>query len=214
MDREAFLERLRSHPDEGEGREGSSSPAGMPHRRALGACERLELFVDRLHELGVGVNVVASWQLAREAIEQLVVERGWESVACAPCLSWQGIAEQWTVEARDAEFGLSEADWAVAETGTVVVKSSAQVRRGYSLLPPTIGVIVPEGRLREALSDVLHDIASDERPLPGCVTFISGPSNTADIASVKVIGVHGPREVLVWVIADGPSVGAQLEEAG
>ena len=85
------------------------------------------------------------------------------------------------------------------------MKSSADERRGYSLLPPAIGLIVREGCLRDTLGDVLRDIASEEGPLPSCLSFISGPSTTADIASVHVVGVHGPREVFVWVIADGPT---------
>ncbi len=40
--------------------------------------------------------------------------------------------------------------------------------------------------------------------LPTAVTFISGPSNTADIASVRCVGVHGPAEVFVWIISLWP----------
>ena len=152
-------------------------------------------------------HLVASRQDMTEAVERLLRDRGWDSVACAPGLRWQGIAARWTVEAPEAAIGLSEARWAAAETGTVVVKSSADERRGYSLLPPAIGLIVREGCLRDTLGDVLRDIASEEGPLPSCLSFISGPSTTADIASVHVVGVHGPREVFVWVIADGPAGG-------
>ena len=207
MQRRAFLERLRSHSARGETQPEVLATPGLPELRLLSSQERIDLFLVRLSEIGVVAHLVASLPDAKEAVERLLRERAWGSVACAPGLSWQGIAEQWTVEAREAAMGLSEAEWAAAETGTVVVKTSADERRGYSLLPPAIGVIVREGRLRDTLGDVLREIASKEGPLPSCLSFISGPSNTADVASVHVVGVHGPREVFVWVIADGPASG-------
>ena len=54
-------------------------------------------------------QLVASRQDMTEAVERLLGERGWDSVACAPGLRWQGIAARWTVEAREAAIGLSEA---------------------------------------------------------------------------------------------------------
>lgn len=207
MQRRAFLERLRSQSARGETQPEASATPGPAELRRLSSRERIDLFLARLSEIGVVAQLVATLPDARDAVERLLHERAWGSVACAPGLSWQGIAEQWTVEAREAAIGLSEAEWAAAETGTVVVKSSADERRGYSLLPPAIGVIVREGRLRDTLGDVLREIASEDGPLPSCLSFISGPSNTADIASVHVVGVHGPREVFVWVIADGPVSG-------
>ena len=202
MERRAFLERLRSHLAEEEPQQDASAQPDLPERRVLGARERIDLFIDRLRELGVEVQVVASRQDAKDAVERLVGERAWGSVACAPGLRWPGISEKWTAEARDAPFGLCEADWAVAETGTVVVKSSADVRRGYSLLPPAVGFFVPERCIFPTVGDVLHELAAVEHALPSCISFISGPSNTTDIASVHVVGVHGPRDVFVWVIAE------------
>ncbi|MGD0998984.1 MAG: LUD domain-containing protein [Thermoleophilia bacterium] len=104
------------------------------------------------------------------------------------------------MEAREASFGLCEADWAVAETGSVVVCSSAEVRRGYSLLPPAVGFFVPRRRILPTVGDVLRELPTDGHALPSCVSFVSGPSSTSDLAAVHVVGVHGPGEVFVWVI--------------
>ena len=94
----------------------------------------------------------------------------------------------------------------MAETGSVVVTSSVEVRRGYSLLPSAIGFFVSEHCISATVGDVLDKIAVFQGALPSCISFITGPSNTADIASVHVVGVHGPREVHVWVIAE-PEIG-------
>ncbi len=222
MERQAFLERLRSrlragerenggrgraeHEPDDRGRTAQERTATVvdhspePPARADRACT--ELFVARLRELGVSVSVVASLGAARRGLERLTGERGWDGVACAPGLRWEGIAERWTLEARDAPFGLCEADWAVAETGSVVVGSSAEVRRGYSLVPAVVGFFVPERRILPTVGDLLRELPTDARELPSCVSLISGPSSTADLAAVHVVGVHGPGEVFVWVIEE------------
>ncbi|MEI6726551.1 MAG: LUD domain-containing protein, partial [Actinomycetes bacterium] len=103
----------------------------------------------------------------------------------------RGAGVSFTSEPRDADFGLSEADWAVAETGSVVVKASQEVRRSYSLVPSAVGFFVPRSRLRATVGDVLRELPADGSSLPSCVSFISGPSGTSDLAAVHVVGVHG-----------------------
>jgi L-lactate utilization protein LutC len=227
VERQAFLERLRARLSSGvqerierehaaneraeqsRGRQAlaAATAVGPPEGRAAARRDCTALFVERLRELGVEVDVVASLDAARRALELLIVERGWACVACPPALRWQGIAERWTVEARDAPFGLCKADWAVAETGSVVVSSSAEVRRGYSLVPPAVGFFVPERSIVPTVGDVLRELPTHAQELPSCVSFVSGPSSTSDLAAVHVVGVHGPGEVFVWVIEQAGDYG-------
>jgi L-lactate dehydrogenase complex protein LldG len=182
---------------EAAGQPAAAGPAAtVPSVRDLTA-----LFVQRLGELGAVAAVVATRQAAREALESLLAARGWQSVACAPGLVWEGIAARWNAEAREAQLGLCEADWAVAETGAVVVCASAEVRRGYSLVPPAAAFFVPASRIVAGLGDVLRALPRDGLALPSCVSFVSGPSGTSDLAATHVVGVHGPGEVFVWVLA-------------
>jgi L-lactate dehydrogenase complex protein LldF len=159
----------------------------------------VERFLERLGELGASGAVVATAAEARRGLEELAGERGWRTLAGAPALRWDGAPWRWTDEARDAEAGLCEADWGVAETGSVVVCSNAQVRRGTSLLPPVAAFFVPASRLVADLGDVLRALALSA-VLPSCVSVISGPSGTSDIAATHVTGVHGPGEVVVWLL--------------
>lgn len=176
--------------------------------RVLGDKERLALFVARLRELGVIAGVVAAQADARAAIERLALDRGWSSISCAAPLRWPAIADRWTEDPREAPFGLAEADLAVAETGSVLLSNHGVFRRGHSLLPPCIGFVVPQTRIVTGFGDALRWIAAQGRQLPACLSFVTGPSSTADIASVQVVGVHGPGEVFVWVVSkddeDGP----------
>jgi L-lactate dehydrogenase complex protein LldG len=222
VDREAFVERLRvrlaptvadpAAPVAAAAPVIASRPAAAPVAAPVGAAPArpvsaravcTALFVERLRELGVEVATVASEQAARAGLERLAAERGWRDVACAPGLRWEAAGVRWTDEAREASFGLCRADWAVAETASVVVCASAEVRRGYSLVPPAVGFFVSEWCILATVGDVLRELPTDGLALPSCVSFISGPSSTSDLAAVRVVGVHGPGEVNVWVIADG-----------
>ena len=89
------------------------------------------------------------------------------------------LPDQWTVDAYEASFGLCEAGWAVAETGSVVVTSTAEVRRSYSLLPPAVGFFVSDRCICATVGEVLDKIAALEDPLPSCISFITGPGTTA-----------------------------------
>jgi L-lactate dehydrogenase complex protein LldG len=210
MDRVTFLARLRERL--GDGSRGRSAPApdlGRPP--SASGRELVELFAARLGESGGVIEVVASLAQAWAALERLAGARGWRSIACAPGVRsdaaggggrTHGAGLRFTRDARDADFGLSEADWAVAETGSVVVRSSAEIRRGYSLVPSAVGFFVPVGCIRATIGDVLRELTGGPGSLPSCVSFISGPSGTSDLAAVHVVGVHGPGEVYVWVIED------------
>ena len=147
-------------------------------------------------------SVVPARADVRSAIERLALDRAWTSIAGAAELKWPAVAGLWTEEPREAPFGLSEAELAVAETGTVLLRNHGPFRRGHSLLPPSIGLVVPQSRIVTGFGDALRWVASQGADLPACLSFVTGPSNTADIASVQVVGVHGPGEVFVWIVAN------------
>lgn len=104
---------------------------------------------------------------------------------------------------KDADAALTQADWAIAETGTVVEASSRKKGRLHSLLPffhvslISARTIVPD---LPALMDELHALSVKNGEIPAGITFISGPSKTADIEFTLTTGIHGPAEVLAIII--------------
>lgn len=98
-----------------------------------------------------------------------------------------------------ADIGLSLADGALAETGSVVISSGPGKSRLATLLPPVHIAIVPPGRIT---TDLFTWTASQVGPRPANITLISGPSKTADIEQTMAIGVHGPKRFMVIVIKE------------
>ncbi|MBI2820600.1 MAG: LUD domain-containing protein [Acidobacteria bacterium] len=92
--------------------------------------------------------------------------------------------------------GVTGADFGLADTGTVVLQASRQRGRLLSLLPPVHLVILEAAR-------VLPDLASflaHPRGESSALTFITGPSKTADIEQNLAVGVHGPGELHIILV--------------
>lgn len=87
----------------------------------------------------------------------------------------------------------------IAETGTLVCVSGPASARGASLIPPLHIAVLDVGRVVGDLFDCFATLAATA-DLPANVNLISGPSKTADIESVLVIGVHGPGTVHVVLV--------------
>lgn len=101
----------------------------------------------------------------------------------------------------DCDAGITGAQWAIAETGTLVLESAKERHRLASLVPPIHIAIIEAGRIRQTMAEVLRAI-NENGPdsLSRTVTFITGPSRTSDIELTLAIGVHGPAELHVLVI--------------
>ncbi len=97
-----------------------------------------------------------------------------------------------------ADAGLTCADAALAETGTIIVTSGPGKSRLVSLLPPVHMALVSTAVLT---TDLFTWTASFNRQLPANLNFISGPSKTADIEQTMAVGVHGPKRFIVVLYA-------------
>ncbi len=104
----------------------------------------------------------------------------------------RGLLEASADEVWEADAGLTMADWAVAETGTVVLNSGFSRSRLFSLAPPLHVVLLPRERVLFGLDEVFA------RELGRTTVLITGPSRTADIEGVLVRGIHGPKQI--WVV--------------
>ncbi|PKB79745.1 MAG: hypothetical protein BZY88_11855 [SAR202 cluster bacterium Io17-Chloro-G9] len=99
----------------------------------------------------------------------------------------------------EAGMGITGADYAVAETGSVVLLPRKGLSRLASVVPPLHVALVRPQDVVESLDDVFLmrrlDYHQSGGEMGSYLNFITGPSRTADIEQTLVIGVHGPREV-------------------
>jgi L-lactate dehydrogenase complex protein LldG len=98
-----------------------------------------------------------------------------------------------------ADVGITSADYALADTGTLVTIASPQEARMVSLLPPAHIAVVPKDRILTGL-DELVTILPEPATQTSSMVLITGPSRTGDIELILVRGVHGPGQITVVVV--------------
>ena len=163
-----------------------------------------------LAELPALLARIAAEKHAREVVGWEAGALGWDlSAALArhgltvlPAPAGDGDAERrrHREEAARAPLGVTGVDWALAETGTLILASGPGRPRSTSLLPDTHVAVFGPGHLVESLEQVgilLEAMHADggARVPGGVINFITGPSRTADIELTLTRGVHGPKEV-------------------
>ncbi|MBC7879599.1 MAG: lactate utilization protein [Anaerolineales bacterium] len=98
-------------------------------------------------------------------------------------------------EMAQCDLGITEADFLLPETGTLALYSSTEKPRAVSLLPRIHLAIVRPEILRADMHQVFAEAKNSNY-----LVFITGPSRTADIELTVTLGVHGPKNLYVWVI--------------
>lgn len=102
----------------------------------------------------------------------------------------------------DDAVTMSHVTAAAAETGTLFLTSGPENPTTLNFLPDTHIAVLKTADIVGAYEDAwnrLRDIYG-ERNLPRAVNLISGPSRTADIEQIIVMGAHGPRRLHVILV--------------
>jgi hypothetical protein len=166
------------------------------------AAARLALFVSRAREGGATVETLSGRTELQPAVLRLLESRGWRSMVCADGLRTAAFESLVGAVPATADFGLCEAIAAVAEIGSVLLAHDAQTPRSVALLPPAVGFVVPASTIVSRITGALEMLDARGTALPSCLTFVRGPSRSADIGSVTCFGAHGPGQVWLWVLED------------
>ena len=107
-------------------------------------------------------------------------------------------SEEQRTRAAEADMGITGADYAIAETGSVALLARPGTSRLVSLVPPIHVALVLPGQIIEDLDDLLvlrrSAYYSDGMDMGRYLNLITGPSRTADIEQKLVVGAHGPKE--------------------
>jgi iron-sulfur cluster protein len=108
----------------------------------------------------------------------------------------------------EADVGISGANLAVAESGTLVIISNEGNARLATSLPPVHIALVTTEKFVETLEQAITlsktlILASSGLKMTSYVSFITGPSRTTDIEKELVLGVHGPQELHIIILDNG-----------
>ena len=99
-------------------------------------------------------------------------------------------------------IGVTSADYALADTGTLVLMSGGEQHRLISLLPPVHVCLLTPTRIFPSLTQLLAHVGDQfysRKTPPQALTCITGPSRTADIEQTITMGVHGPKSLHVLI---------------
>jgi len=162
-------------------------------------------FSTELAAVGGEIHRVATEEQAVETIRELLGDLQAKRVAISDLGLLRNITsvgvEVIADPSREVLFvvdaGISTAQLAIAETGTLVLRSSKERHRLVSLVPPIHICLLKSGDIRPSMHSVLDELSNDIDPT---ITFITGPSRTSDIELTLAIGVHGPKRLIVVLI--------------
>jgi L-lactate dehydrogenase complex protein LldG len=184
---------------------------------ALSAIER---FRARLESVGGHCAVVKNDDEAARALSAIVTDlqtrNGASRIALSDAPALSGLMRDIAALEIDVcpapadlfnyDVGITMAQAAIAETGTLVLEAESERHRLVSLLPPVHIAIVYARDILSTIGDALSKLhGPGPKQMSRAITFITGPSRTADIELTLTVGVHGPRELHVIVIDDSAS---------
>jgi L-lactate dehydrogenase complex protein LldG len=105
--------------------------------------------------------------------------------------------------AEQCRIGVVWADYALAETGTLVLSAQGGHGRSVSLLPEILFAVFRADQLVRCMGEVFSRMSQDEsyaKAWPSSINMITGPSRSADIENDLTIGIHGPGKVYAVII--------------
>jgi L-lactate dehydrogenase complex protein LldG len=206
MSRESILHRIRTAVGRSAGQAVPEPPAVRLRIPAVDLEARIASMITRLEALAARCFTADD---PREAVASLI--EGKTAVASnssflrdAGISSLPGVRtgitdrEELRRVCAVADAGITSADYALADTGTLVMLASPQEARLVSLLPPSHIAVVPRERILTGLDELMTLLPKPAEQTSSMV-LITGPSRTADIEQILVRGVHGPGQLAVVI---------------
>jgi L-lactate dehydrogenase complex protein LldG len=222
-------EAARTFPQEKKLAKADAADRGRLIPRDMTRHDLVELFAERAESSGAQVHVVKSPEALEKTIGRIVPPKAAIAVSFTPefeealgagpedllpegcrIIETAGdttgnIAGEAGDEDKEGLFtaaaAVTDADLAVAETGSIVIFARANQARLVSLVAEKhIALVRPDQIFPDLLDWAEKTAAEESAVLPNGMTMITGPSKTADIEIKLVVGVHGPAELHLIVL--------------
>ncbi len=134
-----------------------------------------------------------------QQLRLLIDEKHWTKIFCN--------TDQWntqfsnTINLAGCDASITDCEFLVARTGTIVLSAAQQSGRTVSVYAPIHICIAYTNQLVYDVKDALLKLKEKYAGnIPSLITFATGPSRTADIEKTLVTGVHGPKEVYCFLV--------------
>ena len=106
---------------------------------------------------------------------------------------------------KQANAGLTTCEALIARTGSILVSGASESGRRLSIYPEKHIVVAYASQLHADIKDGLALVKEKYGArFPSMLSLVSGPSRTADIEKTLVMGAHGPKELILFLIDDTP----------
>ncbi len=186
----------------------------VPMRAQLPQKQQVDLFIEKATALTVTVDRVASANDVPNAIAEYLVQRNLPTtLRMAPhpdlqALPWDSkpmlSVETGLGRSKDL-VSVTPAFAGIAETGTLMLHSGSQTATTLHFVPDNHIVVMRASQITGSMEDAfakLRESIGGVKNWPRSVNLVTGPSRTADIEGVPVLGAHGPRQLHIVLIDD------------
>jgi L-lactate dehydrogenase complex protein LldG len=139
-------------------------------------------------------------------LSSLVKKMDWQKVYCLEDELLKTAGSQLSdrivkTDLANCDVSITGCECLVARTGTIVMSSAQQSGRTTSVYAPVHICIAYSNQLVYDVKDALQLVKDKyNHAIPSLITFATGPSRTADIEKTLVVGVHGPKEVYLFLV--------------
>lgn len=103
----------------------------------------------------------------------------------------------------NAQIGITTCEYLIARTGSILVSSNPSSGRSLGVFPHTHIVVAFTSQILPEISDGMKMLKQKyQKNIPSMISLVSGPSRTADIEKTLVLGAHGPKDLVLFLIDD------------
>jgi len=167
----------------------------------------IDEFKEKLEKVDGKVFICNSFDEFKSNIRKVFKEKQTDNVFCID-KNIQEIIEKADIPFIDSEkdfldlnIGVTACDFLSARTGSVIVSSKSGSGRRLNVYPNIHFIIANKNQLVKDLDQAITKIKEKyNNNLPSLITNITGPSRTADIEKTLILGAHGPKELIVFIL--------------
>jgi L-lactate dehydrogenase complex protein LldG len=141
-------------------------------------------------------------------LNELVAAAQWNKIVCREeaiksLLHQHQFNGSFYYDLASCDVSITSCELLISRTGTIVLSSANESGRTASVYAPVHICIAKTSQLVYDIKDGLQLLREKNNgQLASFISFATGPSRTADIEKTLVVGVHGPKEVFVFLVED------------